>query len=68
MARYREMFHLVEGNEAAARAFCEQMNASATPYQRRRYPATYTRHVIKDNYGAGRDWIGFICWYSYRVS
>lgn len=68
MGRYHPTFHLIEGDEAAARAFCEQMNASATPYQRRRYPATYTRHVIKDNDGAGRDWIGFICWYSYRVS
>lgn len=67
MARYHLAFHLVEGDETAARVFCERENAAASPYQRRRYRATYNRHVIKDNYGAGRDWNGFICWYWYRV-
>lgn len=63
MKRYRLRFHLVEGDEREARAFCERINANLNAYARRRYPAHYTPHLIRDNYGKGRDWNGFICWF-----
>ena len=65
--RYYWTAKLIEGDEEAARAFCERENRDNTPYARRRYPATYHPHTIPDNYGPGLDWSGFLCWYVYAV-
>lgn len=63
MRKYNLAYHLVEGDEAGAARFCAEVNAAASPYVRRRYPASYTPYHIKDNYGPGKDWSGWICWY-----
>lgn len=65
--RYHLGYKLIERSEDAAREFCADCNRTATPYQRKRYPAHYTPHTIRDNYGPGKDWTGFICWYYYAV-
>lgn len=67
MSKYYLTYKLIENDENAARLFCNDVNATATPYQRRKYPAHYTPYNIRDNYGPGMDWNGFICWYHYSV-
>ena len=64
-SKYHLTYNLIEGTEEYAKEFCERINANLKPYPRRRYPAHYTPYQIKDNYGPGKDWNGWICWYYY---
>lgn len=65
--RYHPAFELFKGDEEAARAFCERINKGYTPYARKYHRAHYTPYTIRDNYGPGLDWEGFIAWYCYPV-
>jgi hypothetical protein len=55
MKKYRLTFQYTD-TEQQAQQLVKELNATATPYQRRRYPAHYTP-VAYD------DWAGFIVWY-----
>ena len=63
MKRYQLRYQLIEGSETAAKAFCRRENLSATRYIRKNKPAHYAPYEIRDNYGTGKHWNGFICWY-----
>lgn len=63
MVKYYLSYHLVEGEEANAIKFCDEINSGLTKYMRANHPAHYTPYYIKDNYGPGKDWDGWICWY-----
>lgn len=64
--RYHLSFKLFK-DEEAARVFCDRINRDYTPYARKHHRADYTPHTIRDNYGPGMDWVGFVAWYSYPV-
>lgn len=68
MARkYHLTYHLIEGEEQKAINYCNEHNAHLQPYAKRKYPAHYTEYSIKDNYGPGKDWTGWIVWYHYAT-
>ena len=68
MKKYHLTYHLVEGEETQAQRYCDEIRASQDAYARRKYPAHYTPYKIKDNYGKGKDWNGYICWYHYYTT
>ena len=55
MKKYRLTYQYTD-TEQQAQQLVKELNATATPYQRRRYPAHYTP-VTYD------DWSGFVVWY-----
>jgi hypothetical protein len=64
--KYNLTFKLVE-TEAEAKAFCEGVNSNLNRYAKRKYPATYHAHTIKDNDHKGNDWNGYLIWYRYTT-
>lgn len=55
MKKYRLTFQYTD-TEQQAQQLVKQLTAAATPYQRRRYPVTYTPVSYT-------DWSGFVVWY-----
>jgi len=65
MKHYQLTFKLIENDEQAAKAFCDEINKGYTYYMRKHHPAHYTPYFIPDNDHKGTPWNGFIVWYEY---
>ena len=61
----RQRYHLcckfIRGDEIKAKEYCDEINKNATPYQRKKYPAHYTKYMPDDDC---RVWC---CWYYYKT-
>lgn len=63
MKKYYPTFHLIEGDEKLAKTYVDGITSRQDAYARRKYPAHYTPYHIENNYGPGKHWDGWICWY-----